>query len=92
MATFYVWDAPRPNQMYMVYDVLVSAVKPVLKDSPWCIDTLVKDSNGAPLIVTFTSLFPVGLLSNYFGDGRKVTLTILPDFFRVLILMTSSTL
>ena len=52
---------PTPDQMYMVYDVSVDAVEPELKDRPWFIDTLVKDAKGAPVIVTYTNLFPIGL-------------------------------
>ena len=52
---------PTPNQMYMVYDVSIDAVEPELKDRPWFIDTLVKDAKGAPVIVSYTNLFPVGL-------------------------------
>ena len=52
---------PTPGQMYMVYDVSVDAVEPELYDRPWFIDSLVKDANGAPVIVTYTNLFPIGL-------------------------------
>ena len=52
---------PTPDQMYMVYDVSVDAVEPELYDRPWFIDSLVKDANGAPVIVTYTNLFPIGL-------------------------------
>ena len=49
---------PTPNQMYMVYDVSVDAVEPELYNRPWTIEPFVKDKNGAPIIVTYTNLFP----------------------------------
>lgn len=49
---------PTPNQMYMVYDVSVDAVEPELYGRPWTIEPFVKDKDGAPIIVTYTNLFP----------------------------------
>ena len=49
---------PTPNQMYMVYDVSIDAVEPELYNRPWTIEPFVKDKNGAPIIVTYTNLFP----------------------------------
>jgi hypothetical protein len=49
---------PTPNQMYMVYDVSVDAVEPELSNRPWTIEPFVKDKDGAPIIVTYTNLFP----------------------------------
>ncbi len=52
------YPQPTPNQMYMVYDVSIDAVEPELYGRPWTIEPFVKDKDGAPIIVTYTNLFP----------------------------------
>lgn len=52
------YPKPTPNQMYMVYDVSIDAVEPELYGRPWTIEPFVKEKNGAPIIVTYTNLFP----------------------------------
>ena len=49
---------PTPGQLYMLYDVSEEAVEPELYGRPWTIEPFVKDKDGAPIIVTYTNLFP----------------------------------
>ena len=48
---------PTKGQMYLLYDVSADEVEPEIKDRPWNIESLVKDSNGSPLIVSYIELF-----------------------------------
>ena len=56
------YPSPSPGQLYMLYDVSEEAVEPELYGRPWTIEPFVKDKDGAPVIVTYTNLFPEQLL------------------------------